>query len=57
MRKPLSKSQIVCIALLWVAICCYIVANSEHIDGPTVVTIVISGAMVFIPLAKMLRKK
>jgi hypothetical protein len=57
MRKPLSKSQIVCIALLWVAICCYIVANSEHIDGPTVVTIVISGAIVFIPLAKMLRKK
>jgi hypothetical protein len=57
MRKPLSKSQIVCIALLWVALCAYILANSNQIDGPTLVSIIISGALVFIPLAKAMKKK
>jgi hypothetical protein len=57
MRKPLSKTQIVCIALLWVALCCYILVNVEQIDGPTVVSLIISGALVFIPLAKALKKR
>jgi hypothetical protein len=57
MRKPLSKSQIVCIALLWVALCAYILANTKQIDGPTVVSLVISGALVFIPLAKAIKKR
>jgi hypothetical protein len=57
MRKPLSKSQIVCIALLWVALCCYVLANARQIDGPTILSLIISGALVFIPLAKALKKK
>lgn len=54
MKRPLSKSQIVCIILLWVALC-YIV-YAERIDGPTILMLIISAALVFIPVYKSLKK-
>ncbi len=56
MKKPLSKSQIICIILLWMALCYYILVNAEHIDGPTIATLGISGAFVFIPVFRSLKK-
>lgn len=56
-KKPLSLPQIVTLALLWVAICYIILTGSEHIDGPLLVSIVISGALVFIPLLKYLKNR
>lgn len=56
-RKPLSLPQIVILALLWVAICYIILTSSEHIDGPLVLSIVISGALVFIPLLKFIKNR
>ncbi len=56
MRKPLSKSQMVCIILLWAALCYIVLVSAEHIDGPTIVMLIISGALVFIPVIKSLRK-
>lgn len=49
-RKPLSLPQIVILALLWITICYIILTGSEHIDGPLILSIIISGALVFIPL-------
>ena len=43
-RKPLSLPQIVTLALLWIAICYIILTGSEHIDGPLILSIIISGA-------------
>ena len=57
MKKPLSKSQIVCIVLLWAALCYIVLVNAERIDGPVILTLLISGALVFIPVIKSLRKK
>jgi hypothetical protein len=57
MKRPLSKSQIVCIALLWVALCYIVLTTAKRIDGPVVVTILISGAFVFIPVYKSLKKR
>jgi hypothetical protein len=32
-------------------------ANAKQIDGQTLISIVISGALVFIPLAKAIKKR
>ncbi len=45
MRRPLSKSQIVCISLLWLALCYLVLTKAERIDGMTVVMLVISAAL------------
>lgn len=57
MRKPLSQSQIVCITLLWVALCYLVLTKAERIDGMTVVMLVISAGLVFIPVYKSIKKK
>ncbi|NDV83692.1 hypothetical protein D0T87_17120 [Bacteroides sp. 51] len=57
MKRPLSKSQIVCIVLLWVALCYIVLVSSPRIDGPVIVTILMSGAFVFIPIYKSLKKR
>lgn len=56
MRKPLSKSQIVCITLLWVALCYLVLTKAERLDGMTFVMLAISAALVFIPVYKSLKK-
>ena len=46
MRRPLSKSQSVCIVLLWAALCYIVLTTAERIDGPVIMTLVISAALV-----------
>ena len=57
MKRPLSKSQIVCITLLWALLCYYILVYSEQIDGPIILMILISAALVFIPVIQSLKKR
>ncbi|MBE6280774.1 MAG: hypothetical protein E7095_01735 [Bacteroides sp.] len=57
MRKPLSTTQAVILTLLWVSICYIILVGSEQIDGPLVLTLLISGALVFIPLIKSFKNR
>lgn len=54
-RKRLSKSQCVCITLLWGALCYVVLTKAERIDGPTVLMLLLSGALVFIPVVKSLK--
>ena len=56
MRRPLSKFQIVCIVLLWAALCYIVLTTAERIDGPVIMTLVISAALVFIPVIKSLKR-
>lgn len=56
MRRPLSKSQSVCIVLLWTALCYIVLTTAERIDGPVIMTLVISAALVFIPVIKSLKR-
>ena len=56
MRKPLSKFQIVCIVLLWAALCYIVLTSASRIDGPLLLTLAISAALVFIPVIKSLKK-
>jgi len=55
MRRPLSKSQIVCISLLWLALCYLVLTKAERIDGMTVVMLVISAINIFFPIFKALK--
>ena len=56
MRRPLSKFQIVCIVLLWEALCYIVLISVERIDGPIILTLAISAALVFIPVIKSLKR-
>ena len=56
MKRKLSKTQIVCIILLWVALCYLVLVNAKQIDGPTIVMLLISCGFVFIPVYKSLKK-
>ena len=57
MKKPLSTTQSVILALLWVTICYLILVGSERIDGPLILTIVMSGALVFTQIIKSVKNK
>lgn len=56
-KKKLSTSQSICIILLWLALCYIVVNSAERIDGPTVVTLLMSAALVFIPVIKAWKRK
>lgn len=56
MRRPLSRFQIVCITLLWAALCYIVLVSAERIDGPILLTLAISAALVFIPVIQSMRK-
>ena len=57
MRKPLTPTQCVVLALFWAALCFIVLTSSPQIDGMLILTILISGALVFIPIVKALKKK
>ncbi|NDV56611.1 hypothetical protein [Bacteroides sp. 519] len=57
MKRPLSNSQIVCVVLLWMALCYIVLTGVERIDGPVIVTILMSGAFVFIPVYKSIKQR
>ncbi len=57
MKKPLSMSQMICIILLWVILATFVIVGAERIDGPVIMMLLISGALVFIPVVKSLKKR
>ena len=56
-KKSLSNSQIVSIVLLWLLICYIILTYSKEIDLQVILAIFFSGAFIFIPIYKSIRKK
>lgn len=56
MKRPLSKSQIVCVSLLWLALCYIVLTKTERIDGMTVIMLIFSAVLVFIPVYKSIKK-
>lgn len=56
-KKKLSSSQSICIILLWLALCYIVLTSTERMDGPTVVTLLMSAALVFIPVVKAWRQR
>jgi hypothetical protein len=54
-RRKLSPMQIAFVIILWIVLVTYILLYSE-INGMTVLSILMSGAIVFIPIYKNLKK-
>ena len=55
-RRHLSRSQCVCVTLLWALLCYIVLTTAPRIDGPVILMILLSGALVFIPVVKAMRK-
>lgn len=50
--KQLSKSQIICIVLLWIALCVMLVVSAKEINWETIFTMVASGVIILIGVTK-----
>lgn len=57
MRRKLNLTQIVLITLVWVAFCFIVLSSAPKIDGPLIVTILLSAAMVFVPIYQYLKDR
>jgi len=57
MKRPLTKTQITFILLLWMALCFLVIVNAPVINGPVITTLLLSAAFVFIPVYQSLKKK
>lgn len=52
----MSRTQALLLILCWVLLCSLILVGAQRIDGPLILSLVISGALVFIPIYKKLRR-
>lgn len=57
MRPHLNRTQSVLLILFWVVLCYMVVVGARRVDGPLVLSLVISGALVFIPIYKSMKMK
>ncbi|KGN70285.1 hypothetical protein [Porphyromonas sp. COT-239 OH1446] len=55
-KRPLSNTQIACIILLWVVMVGWILSRVP-LDGFVVLTILMSGIIVFYPVVKSLKER
>lgn len=56
MRRRLNRPQALLLLLLWVVLCYLVLVSAARIDGLLILTLLISGALVFIPIYKSLKK-
>ena len=57
MKRKLSKIQIVCIVLLCAALCYIVLTAAERVDGPTIMTLLLASAFIFLPIYKSMKKE
>jgi hypothetical protein len=43
--------------LLWAALCFIVLRFAAHIDGPTILTLLIATAIIFIPVYKSIKNR
>ena len=53
----MSRPQAILLILFWVLLCYLVLVSAQRIDGPLILSLVISGALVFIPIYKRKKKK
>lgn len=56
MARRLNRPQSVLLVLFWAVLCYMVLVSAQRIDGPLILSLVISGALVFIPIYKSMRK-
>jgi len=56
MSRRLNRPQAILLVLFWILLCYMVFVSARRIDGPLILSLVISGALVFIPIYKSLKK-
>ena len=56
-RRPLTYTQMVVIAVLWLALVIWILIGSTRLDGLTLLSLLASGVLVFYPIIKSYRQR
>lgn len=57
MKRKITKFQAICFTLLWVVLCFLVLTSVKVIDGPVILSLVLSAALVFIPIIKTFNNK
>lgn len=57
MRRRITKFQAACFILLWGVLLFIVITSKAKIDGPVIMSLLISAALVFIPVYKSMKKK
>lgn len=57
MRRRITKFQAACFILLWGVLFLIVITSKAKIDGPVIMSLLISAALVFIPVYKSMKKK
>ncbi|MDR0972493.1 MAG: hypothetical protein LBM61_00725 [Prevotellaceae bacterium] len=57
MKRPLSRTQSIFISLLWLALVYVMLVTAARIDGPVILTILMSAAFVFIPVYRSWKQR
>lgn len=55
--RRLSNGQVTSIVVLWLFLLYIIFTTRKSIDGPLIVTVMISGALVLIPIVRELKRR
>lgn len=55
MKRKITRFQALCFITLWVVLCFFVITSAERIDGPVILSLIISAALVFIPVYKSIR--
>ncbi len=53
----MSRLQAILLVLFWAVLCYLVLVSAQRIDGPLILSLIISGALVFIPIYKRMKKK
>ncbi|MBQ8361106.1 MAG: hypothetical protein IJX44_04065 [Bacteroidaceae bacterium] len=56
MRRRLNRPQAILLVLFWVVLCYLVLVSAPRIDGPLILSLIISGALVFIPVYKSMKE-
>lgn len=56
-RRPLTPTQMVIISALWLALVLWILFGGARLDGPILLTLLLSGVIVFYPIVKSWRQR
>ncbi|HIT83734.1 MAG TPA: hypothetical protein IAA99_06025 [Candidatus Avibacteroides faecavium] len=55
MRRKITRFQAICFILLWGVLFFVVITTAKRIDGPVILSLVISAALVFIPVYKSMK--
>ncbi len=56
-KRKLSRTQVICIILLWAAFMFIFFTSAKEINGPTILSIVIASLLIWIPIYKNAKKE